>query len=75
MFKVVYLPTSEEVKLIEFRGERTEYNLKQYIQRNDAVKSKDDFIRFFTYDELLLCDFKPPGKIVPKYLFEVIEVT
>lgn len=76
MFKIIYLPTAQEVKLPTGCRATSEYELKKLLyskyEEVYSILGRDE-LRFLTYNEMLRGDFISGNKI-PKHLLEVLEV-
>lgn len=71
--QIMYLPTAEIIKLPSGCHFDTRHELERFLNINECYLRSDGTFRFLTYDEFLI-DAKPSGKVVPRHLFEIIDV-
>lgn len=74
MFSIVYLPTAEFIDIPWSIDPKSKYEVERFLQSKvESVYCIEGRMRFLTYDEIL-SDYFVNSKIIPKHLFEVIEV-
>lgn len=74
MYKVIYLPTAEEVKLPNDFYSSDKYRLLEFIKANNCYRHPKGFLTFLLYDDWLVGSNNIYGAKVPKHLLEIIEV-
>ena len=73
MFKLVYLPTAEDVHLYENRPYSRE-ELGRYMGKDFYFNKESKCIVIYRIGSGMLRDRMEAGTVIPKYLLEIIEV-